>query len=305
MSINWRKKLILAKIETTYGTDAAPVAVNAIEAQDVQLSPMEGSDITRDLIQPHFGARGSIPTELHSTLSFKVELSGSGTAGTVPGWDVLMRACGCAATVSAGTSVVYNPVTNGHQSITLHFFIDDQRYVLKGARGNVKIALTKSQIPMLEFAFTGLFSVPATASQVAPNYTNFAKPLVANLVNTPTFTIDGGAFNMRSFALDLQNQVEHRSLVGHEEIIITDRNDMAETTVEAKSVDTFNPFTKAQEQASMAIELTHGTVTGNVAALSIPKAQLQRLSSLASEQNIKEWPLSFQVLPTLVTTNGP
>ena len=43
----WRRQTILAKIETTYGTDASPVAANAILASNVSFNPMEGQDVDR------------------------------------------------------------------------------------------------------------------------------------------------------------------------------------------------------------------------------------------------------------------
>ena len=94
-ALKWRNKILLAKIETTYGVDAVPVAAtNGILATDVKLQPMEGTDVSRDLDLPYFGAQGTIPNELNAKLSFKVELAPSGSAGTVPGWGPLLRACG-------------------------------------------------------------------------------------------------------------------------------------------------------------------------------------------------------------------
>ena len=53
MSLNWKQKVLLVKTEATYGEDAAPSgAANAILAQDVQLKPMEGADVSRDLERP-------------------------------------------------------------------------------------------------------------------------------------------------------------------------------------------------------------------------------------------------------------
>ena len=97
MAISWRSKILLAKIEAIYGTDAAPTgAANGILAVDVSFNPMQGSDVSRNLERPFLGAQGTVATELHAELSFKVELVGSGTPGTPPAWGVLLRACGVA-----------------------------------------------------------------------------------------------------------------------------------------------------------------------------------------------------------------
>ncbi len=93
----WNSKILLAKIETTYGTDSVPTgAADAVLAQNVVLSAMEGQDLARDLDRNALGADATIPVELHQKLSFSVELAGSGAAGTAPPWGRLLRACGCA-----------------------------------------------------------------------------------------------------------------------------------------------------------------------------------------------------------------
>lgn len=296
----WRSKILLAKIETTYGTDAVPVAAtNGILATDVKLQPMEGTDVNRDLDLPYLGPQGTIPNELHAKLSFKVELAPSGTAGTVPGWGVLLRGCGVAQTINAGTNVVYNPVTDNHESLTFYLWIGSTRYVLRGARGTAKFTINAQGIPYIEFEFTGLFTQPSEQVRTLPTLTAFQKPRVASSTNTPTFTINAVPLVMRSFSLDLKNKVENRFLVGAEAILITQREDMIATQVEAQPLSAINPFTLAAAQTAVAVSLVHGTGAGNIATLDAPSAQMQRPQGLENAQDIKEWPLSLQPLPTV------
>lgn len=295
--LKWKSKLVLAALEATYGTDAAPLSADAVQLKDVALTPMDGTDIARDLEKPFLGGNPTTPGELHSKLAFKVEFAGSGAAGTAPNWGTLLRGCGVAETIEVGQSVTYNPVTDGHESLSIYIWIDTTRYVLKGTRGTCKITLAAQAIPYLEFEFTGLFTIPTEAAQVQANYAGYQDPLVANSTNTPVFTIGGTSFVMRDFALDLANAVENRFLIGSEGVLITDRMDMIETTVEAKKLDVFDPFTLAVNQARVPVVLTHGTAAGNTLTLQTPQAQIQRLQSLQNTQNIKEWPLRFSVLP--------
>ncbi|PKP71851.1 MAG: hypothetical protein CVT82_00325 [Alphaproteobacteria bacterium HGW-Alphaproteobacteria-4] len=298
MAIKWRTKILLAKIETSYGVDAAPSgAANAILATDVALTPMDGSDVSRNLELAYLGAQATIPAELNAKLTFKVELAGSGAAGTAPAWGPLLRGCGVAEVISAGVSVAYNPVSEAHESLTLHLWIGDTRYVLKGARGNAKINVGAQAIPYLEFSFTGLFSAPAETARVIPTLTGFQKPDLATSANTPVFTLDAAALVLRSFVLDLGNQIENRFLIGSEAVLITEKADTIEAKVEAVALTTFNPFAKALAQDSVALALTHGTVAGQIAALSVPAAQMQRPQGLENAQNIKEWPLRLVPLP--------
>ncbi|WP_295081129.1 phage tail tube protein [Tabrizicola sp.] len=295
----WKSKILLAKIETTYGTDSAPTgALNAILATEVKIQPMEGSDVSRDLELPYLGGQGTIPNELHAKLTFRVELAPSGTAGTAPGWGVLLRACGVAQVINAATSVVYNPISANHESATIHLWIDTTRYVIRGTRGTAKIMVSAQGIPYIEYSFTGLFAAPAETVRPSPvTLTAFQKPQVGTSTNTPVFTINAVAFVMRSFTLDLKNAVEPRFLIGAEQILITQREEEVETVVEAQPLTAFNPFTLAQNQTSVPVVLTHGTGAGKISTLNMPAAQVQRLQGLESAQDIKEWPLRLAPLP--------
>ncbi len=297
-ALKWKKTAILFKIETVYGTDPVPTgAANAILATDVKVQPMEGTDVDRDLDLPYFGAQGTIPNELHAKLTFKVEMAPSGTAGTVPGWGPLLRACGVAQVINAGVSVVYNPITDNHESGTFYLHKDGTRYVMRGARGNVKVMINAQGIPYLEFSFTGLFTQPSDQAFPTPVLTVFQKPQVASSTNTPTFTINSVALVMRSFSLDLKNEVENRFLIGAEAILITDRSDMIETVVEAQLLAAFNPFSLAANQTTVPVSLIHGVGAGKITTLAVPAAQMMRPTGLEQNQNIVEWPLSLAALP--------
>lgn len=295
----WDSKILLFKIETAYGVDPVPTAAaNAILATNVKFQPMEGTDVSRNLELPYLGAQGTIPNELHAKISFDVELAPSGTAGTAPAWAPLLRACGVAQVVNAGVSCVYNPISTNHESGTMYLWIDSTRYVARGMRGTAKMLVNAQGIAYLQFEFTGLFVAPAETARPSPvTLSAFQKPQVATTANTPTFTIGGVAFVMRSFELDLKNQVEPRFLIGAEAILITQREDMIKCVVEAQPLTAYNPFTKAQNQTADVISLIHGTGAGRVSTLAVPAAQVQRLPGLESAQKIKEWPLSLMPLP--------
>lgn len=294
MPIFWQNKVLLAKIETTYGTDSVPTGgANAILAVDVKLSPMEGSDVSRDLDLPYLAAQATIPANLHQKLSFKVELRPSGTAGTAPAWGVLMRGCAMAQTVAAGVSVTYNPVSAGHEALTFHLSIGGTRYVLTGARGTAKIVMAPQAIPYLEFEFTGLFNVASDVAAPVPTFTQ-GLPLLAGRGNTPTFTLGGSsAFKLRSYSFDFGNKVEPRFLINDTSIIIPERAEMLEMTIEAEPMALMNPYQLAAASTSQAVVIQHGVAAGQRATINVPLAQIQRPSEIAQNQNVVEWPLRF------------
>ena len=79
MGLNWKRKALMIKLESTYGTDSVPTAVaDGILATNISLEPMLGQDVSRDLERPFTGAQPTIPVDLHAKLSFRVELAGGG-----------------------------------------------------------------------------------------------------------------------------------------------------------------------------------------------------------------------------------
>lgn len=297
--MKWKSKTLLAKIETVYGTDSVPTAAaNAILATDVSISPMEGQDVVRNLERPQMASDPSIPAGLFATMTFSVELVGSGALGTAPAWGPLMRACAVAQVVTSLTKVEYTPITDAHESASIYFQIDTTRHVLAGARGTVQLRLSAQGIPMLQFTMTGLFAVPSEQAKPTPDYSAWQAPTVGTSVNTPTFTIGAAPFILRDFTFDLGNQVEPRMLIGSETIQIVDKAESLSATVEAVPVSTYNPFTIARDQTLQAIALTHGTVPAKRVKLTIPSAQQARLTGYETgNQNILEWPLRFTPLP--------
>lgn len=101
MALANRKRVILAKLETTYGSDISPAASDAVLCSNLNLSPMEGSTVERDFIRPFFGASGMIRVENYVKLDFETELAGSGTAGTAPEYGTLLKACNFSETITA------------------------------------------------------------------------------------------------------------------------------------------------------------------------------------------------------------
>ncbi|MEZ5752858.1 MAG: hypothetical protein R3D60_13140 [Paracoccaceae bacterium] len=297
--IFFNEKIFLLALETTYGTAPTLAAADAVLATDIRIMPMEGQDVSRNLERPYMGAQATIPTDLHTKMTFKVELTPSGTAGTAPVVGKILRACGCAQVITAGTSVAYNPVSRNHESVAVHLWVGDTRYALIGARGTATLRVNASAIPVLEVELTGLWSAPGEASRVVPDLDGQldADVLVATKANTPTFTIDAVPLVMRSLALNFANRVEPRFLIGAERVLITGRDEVLETTVEALPLTTLDPFALAKSAERVAVSLVHGTAAGRILTLSIPEAQMQRPQGLEEQQGITEWPLRLKPQP--------
>jgi len=270
-----RKKVLLAKIESSYGTDATPTgAANAILAANVTASPFEAEQQQRETVQPYLGARGVFHVGRMVRLEFDVEAAGAGAAGSVPGYGPLLRACGFSETVNAGVDVVYAPVSESFDSGTIHFHQDGSKHALVGARGNVALRVEVKRIPVYHLTMGGLYVAPAAATDPTPDTSGFTTPLTVSNDNTPTFSLHGFACKLQQLTLGPNHQVVHRELVGEESVQITDRQGGGQVTIEAPALGSKDYFAAAAAGTQAALQLIHGTVAGNIVQLDAPRVQL-------------------------------
>jgi hypothetical protein len=270
-----RKAVLHAKIEAVYGTDpGAFAAANAILVRNLNLTPLEVDYAPRDLQRPYFGNSENLPTRMRAMVEFEVEMAGAGAAGTAPKYGPLLRACGMAETINAGVSVVYAPVSAAFESNTLYFNMDGLLHKLLGARGTVTCRVQANQIPVYAFRMTGLYVEPTDTAAIATDYTGFTKPVPALTANTTPFTLQGYSPVADSLSIDLGNNVVHRSLIGGESILITDRKVSGEVVMESMKNADKNFWTAVAAATTAALQCQHGTVAGNIVVLDAPKTQV-------------------------------
>lgn len=270
----YRKLAALAKIEATYGIDAGPTgAANAIQMSDVSVMPLEGEQVSRDLMLPYFGDQGFVIAGTFARVEGSVEIAGAGVAGTVPGYGPLLRACGLAELISAGTKVEYVPVSAAQEAASIYMNLDGVNHVLLGARGTVSLSIAPKQIPRYRFTMTGLLGPVADAALPAAVLSGFQKPLVSSKANT-SFSLHGLAAVMESFSLDLGNQVEPRMLVGSESIEIVDRKVKGTTVIEAVAIAVKDWFSIARASTVGELALQHGKAAGNIVEIAAAAVQI-------------------------------
>ncbi len=265
---------MLAKIESAYATDASPTAaLNAILTRNISVTPMAGDDIQRELDRPFFGNAQTIAGEKHVELTVEVELAGSGAAGTAPAWAPLLRACGFAETVNAGTDVTYNPITGGEESLTAYINRDSKLHKFTGGRGSVSFSLDVNSIPVMSFSFKGL--VEPVAEQSMPSNADFSSyqvPLPVTTSNTPTFSLHGAGLSFNTLSIDMANDVVKHQVVGAgSSIEINGRSPSGSVTVEEPDLATINLYDKALAGDLGALQLVHGKTAGNIVQIDCPK----------------------------------
>lgn len=100
MSKQTRKKLLLAKIESVYGTDPTLAGANAMQVKNLEETPLNAELVNRDLVRPFLGNSENLIASRSVQVNFEVELVGRGQVGVAPAFDALLRACGFAKTIT-------------------------------------------------------------------------------------------------------------------------------------------------------------------------------------------------------------
>lgn len=265
----YRKRTVLVQTESTYGTDPTPTGSDAVQVRNLEITPVESEVLTRDLIRPYLGNSPQLIANTRVVVTFEVEYSGSGTAGTAPRYGRLLKACGFSETVVASTSVTYAPVSASFDSVTIYFSLDGVRHIVTGARGTFTINLNANQIPVLSFTMTGQYNAPTDTADPAVTFGNQAAPQIFNDTNTTAFTLFAStAIPLQSCTLDVGNEVVYRELVNSsKEVSIVNRSGSGTLVTEMVSLATKDFFANAVAGTTGAFSIVHGTNAGNIITL--------------------------------------
>lgn len=290
-----RNAIILAKVETTVGTDAAPTgASNAILVSNLSINPLNANNVSRDLIRPYFGGSEQLIGSSYVDCEFEVEFQHSGTAGTAAAWDPLLQACGFAAgaplTTPARVEHLLDTDYSALKTVTIYYHDDGVLHKLLGARGSFSVSLMAGERPTFKFKFLGIDGgVTATANPSA-TLTAFKTPLVVTDPNTGAITmgavtyatgaISGGTEYVGSgFSLDLGNKVDFTDLLGTasttgQSIDITQREMTGSVELDLSAAAEVSFMASVKANSTQAMGLVHGTTAGYKLLVYLPSVQL-------------------------------
>ena len=298
-----KKRLIVVKKETTYGVSAEPTAsADALLVRSLEVTPLNAEVVSRDLIRSYYGNSEQLVSQTSSSLSFEVELAGSGTSA-VPKYDAALRACGLSPTGST-----YSPVSSGFESATVFINIDGVLHKFLGCRGTVSISCTLGQIPTLKFDLMSLYNEPTDTAALTPTYALQATPLIFREGNTPTFSIySNTSFCLQSFEFNLANEMVYRELVNcTKQVLLTDRKPAGSVTIEAPTASALttlrNFFNAAVTTASGGISLVHGTAANNTVTFTAPQVNVTA-PTYSEQDGIVMMSVPYVAIPTSAGNN--
>jgi hypothetical protein len=298
MALLTRKRLILAKIESSYGTDSTPTGAEAILVRNLEITPLQADVVTRDLIRPYLGNFEQILANQRVEITFDVELAGSGAAGTAPAWGPVMKSCAMAETVVATTSVTYAPVSGSFSSCSIYFNNDGVRHKITGCRGSFSVSGEVGQIPVISFTMMGIYNAPDDSALPTPTYSNQATPVIFKQGNTTGFQVFSYSGCLQSFSMDLANEMVYRELVGcTKEVLITNRAPNGTVVIEAPTIAAKDFFTIANGTATGNLTFQHGQTAGNIVTFSSPQTDIGS-PTYSDQDGIQMLNLPYVATPT-------
>lgn len=280
-----RNTAILAKIETTEGTDSVPTgAANALLVSDVSINALNRQNAERNLLLPYFGGNEQLAGPAFKEVGFTVELAGSGTAGTAPAWGPLVEACGFVGSGAAGFRQFAPGSPASQKSCTIYYFDDGVRHRLLGAKGTFTLSAGVGDRPTLAFTFQGLDGGDTAVSNPAVTLTAFRAPLVITDANTGDVrmggTYDAGAvtsgtaYTSRGLELSLGNTVSFTPLLGGEFIDLSARAVTGTIQLNLTAIQQVALMTAVKSNSFSSMSLEHGSAAGAIVGVFMAAVQL-------------------------------
>ena len=297
-----RKKFLIAKIESSYGTDPTPVGgSDAIQVTNLEVTPIESDNVQAAAYQGFIGnsTRGTLVANKRVSVTFDVELAGSGTAGTAPAFGPLLKAAGLSETVVSATSVTYAGVSSSFDSATIYCFYDGTRHKITGARGSVSFNFTAGQFAVASFNMIGIYNAPDdTALSGTFTVANQAAAIEVNDSNMTTSTFHGvTSARIESFDLALNNELIYKETAASQEVLITNRTPGGTAVIEAPAVGSTDYFAKAAAAATGSTSLVLGGTAGNIITLTAAQTDITGVS-YGDTNGVISLSMPYLALPT-------
>lgn len=284
--MKFRKKTLLAKLEVTYGLDSAPTgALNAILTKDLEINPLEGEVLERGLDKETLGADLGTLVGKHVKLTFKVEIAGSGAAGSAPAYGPLLVASGHQQTLNVGVSAVYVPIDEA-ASVTLHMKHDKILHTITGSRGKVRLVTKERQYAYFEFEFIGLFNPPtASLASLSPVLTAFQKPVPFRAANVEC-ELFSQLVCLRELMMDFGQSNSFFECSEAESIDLEDRLGKFDIKFLEPELATHDFYDDINSDTDGELSYIHGTVAGNIVEVVAHHAQITKPGREKQQGNI-------------------
>jgi len=281
-----RNTVILAKVETTSGTDAVPTGVaDAVLVSDMSITPLDAANVNRDLVRGYFGGSEQLVATASIKVAFTVELAGSGTAATAPQWGDLLLGCAMAESLlTSPNRVEYLPASTSLKSLTIYYYDDGVLHKLLYAMGSCRLSAKIGERPTLQFEFTGIDGGISAAANATPTLTAWKTPPTMAKANVVDITLgctyatgaiaSGTVYASTGLTLDLGNQVSYVPLLSSERVDITNREISGHMDLDLTAANEVTFMATVKANTTQGLGITIGLSAGNKIIIHAPAVQL-------------------------------
>lgn len=303
------KAIILAKIETTYGTDAAPAAASDAIQCSAPSFEIIGGRRERSSLLPYHGKLAPINVGEGIKLAFSVELRGAGVApSTPPRIGRLLRACSFTETISASPAFTeYTPNSAENcESVSIYFYRDGILHKALGCVGTFKLGAKANEPAKLDFEFTGLYAGTHASDTAFPAPT-FGDAALPPIFRNAAFSLHGYSAVIEALNVDVGNKIGKRpsanAASGVVRYFVSDREVKGDCDPEAVALATFNPWSLWDASTAGALSATIGSAVENKCIVSLPSI-VPESSKYAGREGVLAYAYAFTAHPTLTAGNN-
>jgi len=302
MSRKTRKTLMTVAVNAAaYGDDAIQAGTPvAIQTSGLDITPLEGTEIDRELDTGELGNTQQMLVGTHVKASFTIELAGANdAANTPPAFDAIIQGAGFVGTDQT-TSYEYSRISdNTEPDITSYIYKDGAIHKITGARLTKTTKIMVGEIPKIECELTGLYGGIVSGSLPVPDFSGFTTPVKVGATNT-TFKMGGSSgtaaeLSLLEFEWNENNEITWDENTVDERVYLTNFTPDGKIVVEAPDLGTFDPFSLALSETLQYIEVTHGIASGNIATIVLPQVQLGR-PTYADKDGRMTYDIPFRVI---------
>jgi len=288
--------LLLAKLESSEGTDASPAAAtDAIQIMDwfdpsgdAKFQKSRDTALVGNSFQglPPLKPTGYIGTWSHPTIYFRGPRNGLLISSTnLPDFDCFMQAAGCSDTIvvtGGSESVTWKPASTSLKSITEKLYVDGKLRSLFGAKADINFSLEAGGALELAVSTTGLYQGDSDVAVPSGAVFGTTDPPINDA--TVTFTIDGySAGVFRKVTWGMGNKVEsgrgnlNAATGGLAVPKIRDRKIPFSVTLEEDLVATKDVEGWRRNNLGIAVGFTMGSVPYNRANFAAPNFHVEKV----------------------------
>lgn len=293
MPILTQKALVLAKIETTFGVDPTPDATVDAFLCENPVFTIQSTNLERNFAHGDFSHYASRVGRKLATVTFNLQLAGSGVAGTEPTWAVLFRACAMAkSTLASPARIKFVPVTTPQESVTIYVYYEGLLHKMKGCMGTWSLQAEAGGYATLSFTMTGTYTTPVDSTYPA---TVTVQDVVPPQCELATLSYGGDAtLIVNSFKVDIANKVVPRADInssdGYKGCRISGRDPAGGFDPEVEENHTF--WTQLESSTLSDFTATIGGTAGNKMLFDAPKTQIVGVA-YGDRENLRNWDLSL------------